>query len=130
MRKLKTCDIPVLCRCVKKLGLKEQIRAIAASLSDVCGKDVSPEEMAAALIEEIYAVSETLETEKAGIMAFYQKNCITLGKDIQVLRENSRRPAKAIGVTEDGALVVEFTPGVRETVNSGEISIRGMYGYV
>jgi hypothetical protein len=29
MRKLKTCDIPVLCRCVKKLGLKEQIRAIA-----------------------------------------------------------------------------------------------------
>lgn len=29
MRKLKTCDIPVLCRCVKKLGLKEQIRTIA-----------------------------------------------------------------------------------------------------
>lgn len=29
MRKLKTCDIPVLCRCVKKLGLKEQIRKIA-----------------------------------------------------------------------------------------------------
>lgn len=29
MRKLKTCDIPILCRCVKKLGLKEQIRAIA-----------------------------------------------------------------------------------------------------
>ena len=29
MRKLKTSDIPVLCRCVKKLGLKEQIQTIA-----------------------------------------------------------------------------------------------------
>lgn len=29
MRKLKTSDIPVLCRCLKKLGLKEQIQAIA-----------------------------------------------------------------------------------------------------
>jgi hypothetical protein len=29
MRKLKTSDIPVLCRCVKKLGLKEEIRKIA-----------------------------------------------------------------------------------------------------
>ena len=38
MRKLKTCDIPVLCRCVKKLGLKEQIRAIAQESDTV--KDV------------------------------------------------------------------------------------------
>lgn len=29
MRKLKTADIPVFCRCAKRLGLKEQIRAIA-----------------------------------------------------------------------------------------------------
>lgn len=29
MRKLKTSDIPVLCRCMKKLGIKEQFRAIA-----------------------------------------------------------------------------------------------------
>ena len=29
MRKLKTSDIPVLCRCLKKLGAKEQFRTIA-----------------------------------------------------------------------------------------------------
>lgn len=29
MRKLKTVDIPAFCRCVKKLGLKDQIRTIA-----------------------------------------------------------------------------------------------------
>lgn len=38
MRKLKTCDIPVLCRCVKKMGMREQIRAIA--LESDTAKDV------------------------------------------------------------------------------------------
>lgn len=29
MRKLKTADIPAFCRCIKRLGLKDQIRTIA-----------------------------------------------------------------------------------------------------
>ena len=29
MRKLKTADIPALCRCVKRIGLKEHLRTIA-----------------------------------------------------------------------------------------------------
>lgn len=29
MRKLKTSDIPVFCRCVKRLGLKDKIREVA-----------------------------------------------------------------------------------------------------
>ena len=29
MRKLKTADIPAFCRCVKRLGLKEQVKAVA-----------------------------------------------------------------------------------------------------
>lgn len=35
MRKLKTSDIPVLCRCLKKLGLKEKVRALALEANTV-----------------------------------------------------------------------------------------------
>ena len=35
MRKLKTSDIPVLCRCLKKLGVKEQFKAIAQESNSV-----------------------------------------------------------------------------------------------
>lgn len=38
MRKLKTADIPVLCRSLKRLGVKEQIRTIAEEADNV--KDV------------------------------------------------------------------------------------------
>lgn len=35
MRKLRTSDIPVLCRCVKRLGMKEKIRAMAEAADSV-----------------------------------------------------------------------------------------------
>lgn len=38
MRKLKTSDVPVLCRCMKKLGIKEKFQVIAREANSA--KDV------------------------------------------------------------------------------------------
>ena len=35
MRKLKTADIPVFCRCMKRLGVKDQIRELALKANSV-----------------------------------------------------------------------------------------------
>lgn len=35
-----------------------------------------------------------------------------------------------LGITELGALIVEMDSGVRRSVNAGEVSVRGIYGYV
>ena len=35
MRKLKTTDIPVLCRCLKKVGMKDQFRTIAQEANSI-----------------------------------------------------------------------------------------------
>ena len=40
------------------------------------------------------------------------------------------RYGTALSVDEDGALVVRFSDGHTEAVGSGEVSIRGMYGYI
>lgn len=64
MRKLKTSDIPVLCRCVKKLGLKETIQAIAKdsdSMRDVWDKGFD-------LIWNLFDIA----TEQAGEMCIYE----------------------------------------------------------
>ena len=36
----------------------------------------------------------------------------------------------AVDIDPEGALVVDFPDEHREAVSSGEVSIRGMYGYV
>jgi biotin-(acetyl-CoA carboxylase) ligase len=40
------------------------------------------------------------------------------------------RHGHAVGITDTGALVVRFADGHTEAINSGEISVRGLYGYV
>ena len=68
---------------------------------------------------------------KEATMAAYRRDCVTLGKEISLLRADGvPRHGRAVDIDADGALVVEFAPGVRETVASGEVSVRGMYGYV
>ena len=63
-------------------------------------------------------------------LAQYKKDCVTLGKEISVVTPTSVQHGIAVDIDPDGALVVDFPDGKREAVNSGEVSIRGMYGYL
>ena len=107
-----------------------ELADMATSLSMVCGNPVRPENLAAAMMEALWQMEKTLLTEKQTWIARYKANCITLGKDIQVIRGDSVMPGKALDVDEDGGLVVQYADGSIGTVASGEVSIRGMYGYV
>jgi BirA family biotin operon repressor/biotin-[acetyl-CoA-carboxylase] ligase len=60
----------------------------------------------------------------------YRRDCITLGRDISLVRGDEIRHGHALDVDEEGGIVVRFPDGSVETVRSGEVSIRGMYGYV
>ncbi len=53
----------------------------------------------------------------------YEALCITLGRDVNVLGRNPFS-GKAVSVNKDGELIVEREDGTRETVFSGEVSIR------
>ena len=102
------------------------IRSFAGSLAMFAPCDRA--KVAAALVE---AFSSLDLDRKEDIMARYRADCITLGREVSLLRGTEAvRHGKAVDIDADGGLIVEFAPGRRETVNSGEISIRGMYGYV
>ena len=68
--------------------------------------------------------------DPSGILERYRNNCITLGQDISLVWGEEIRHGKALDVDDQGALLVEFPDGHREFVNSGEVSVRGMYGYL
>lgn len=107
----------------------KDIRGIAASLSMAANRPIAPLEVAACLIPALEQMAENLWDAKA-IMERYRKSCITLGQPIRLLRGDVQRTGKALQVEDDGALTVEFSDGCIETVASGEVSVRGMYGYL
>jgi len=109
----------------------EDIRHIACSLHSVSGEDIDPAKIAAALTDSLYRMSRTLLTEKASIMSRYRSDCITLGKAISVVKaDGAVRHGIALDIDVDGGLLVRFDDNSSETVSSGEVSVRGMYGYV
>lgn len=107
-----------------------ELSSIATSLSIAIGKPVSPAALAAAIIEKLSSMSASLLSDKAAIMDRYRSNCITLGQEVSLHRADTVTHAKAVGIDDDGALLVCHPDGRTEAVNSGEASVRGMYGYV
>lgn len=117
--------------CQSESDFPEEIRQIAGSLASVTGNPVQRETVAAALMDAFFCMSETLLTEKNALMEQYRKDCITLGQEISVVKaDGNSRHGTALSIDEDGALLVRFSDNSLETVNSGEVSVRGMYGYV
>ena len=108
----------------------EEIAQIATSLSMACGKPTDFAQLAANMILALWQMDQSLLTKKQQWMAEYKEHCITLGKDIQVIRGDSVLPGKAVGMDDDGGLIVRYPDGTEQTVSSGEVSVRGMYGYI
>lgn len=117
--------------CQEEADFAEDIRGIAASLSMVTGEEIDRAKVAAAMMDALYRMDQQLLTGKAAILDAYRRDCITIGQEVSLLRVGEEvRHGRAVDMDDEGALIVEFADGHAETVNSGEVSVRGMYGYL
>lgn len=116
--------------CHQSADFPPELRDIAGSLSMVTGKRIDRAAVAAAMLESLHQMSKYLLTGKAQMLTRYRADCITVGQDISLVRGDEVRHGHAVDVDDAGALLVRFPDGSMEAVNSGEVSVRGMYGYV
>ncbi len=107
-----------------------ELRDIVTTVEEIAKTPCSPARLAAAVIEALYEMDKILLSEKKEIMEAYRRHCITLGKEITVISGEDRRSGTALSLDEDGGLVVAFADGSAKTVNSGEVSVRGICGYL
>lgn len=73
--------------------------------------------------------TDFLENGLKNILTEYKSLCVTLNRDVQVVYKHETIIAAAVDIAEDGSLIIE-KDGKRITVSSGEVSVRGIYGYV
>ena len=104
-----------------------EIRDIACSLG-MAQEDIPL--LIAALIRSLHQMRRQLLPEKAALMQEFARRCVTIGCEISILRGDDVSHARAVGLDADGGLQVVFPDGKQGTVTSGEVSIRGMYGYL
>ena len=62
------------------------------------------------------------------LMERYRCDCITLGKPVRIVQTG--RTGIASDLTQDGSLIIRQDDGTTCAVATGEVSVRGMYGYL
>lgn len=108
----------------------EELRQKASSIAAQTGKKINRAQLAAAMIEELDEMFHVWPNQKEEYLSYYRKNCVTLQKQVRLLRGGEERTGFAKGITEEFHLLVEYEDGSTEDISSGEVSVRGMYGYV
>ena len=103
---------------------------MATSLRIEAGRPADVNAIAAALLLELSRMRREFLSRKSDWIAAFSRNCLTVGKDIQILRAGTVRQAKATGIGPDAELLVEYPDGTSGRVSSGEVSVRGLYGSV
>lgn len=116
--------------CQSPQDFPPEIRDVAGSLAMVTGQAVDRFRVAAAELDALHAMSAGLLTDQESMLTQYRRDCITIGQEVSLVRGEEIRHGTALDVDNAGALVVLFPDGHTEAVNSGEVSVRGMYGYV
>lgn len=106
-----------------------ELREMAASLSQISGQPIDPAAVAAELIRQIALAAEDMLTNPDPWMDAYRSHCITLHREVQIINGEIIRRGYAEDMDKTGGLLIRFPDGSRETVSSGEVSVRGLYGY-
>ena len=102
---------------------------MATALSAQAGYPVSRPGLAAEMIAALYRLSEDLGGDLSRYLAAYRRDCLTLGREVRLLWSGQQETVFAEDVDEQFGLIVRRADGSRTTVRSGEVSVRGLYGY-
>lgn len=104
----------------------EELRAIACSASIIAGQAIDTD----TLITQIICALNSMDlSKKAEIIQQYRQDCVNIRKAVTVIRGDKQRQGTALDVDENGALIVQFLDGHTETIDCGEVSVRGLYAY-
>lgn len=107
-----------------------ELRETAISLAQALERPVERELVTGALLAQVRQAAAAVENAPDAWLETYRQHCITLGKDVQLICGEQVRQAHVDDMDEQGALMVTLPDGSRERVFSGEVSVRGMYGYL
>ena len=109
----------------------EEIKDMATSLRLETGKFISRAELIEAVWEQFEEVYEIyLQTQDLqNLIKDYNARLVNMHQRVKVLDPKEPFEGNARGITPRGELMVD-TWESRKLVSSGEVSVRGIYGYV
>lgn len=110
----------------------QELSETATSLRIESGESLQRARLVAAVLEQFEECYQTF-VQAGDLSPFIEEyNNILVNKDreVRILDPGKERNGTAVGINNTGELLVKNENGTVETVFSGEVSVRGIYGYV
>lgn len=113
-------------------ALPEEVKEIATSLYLETGETYDRNEIIGQVLQRFETNYEKYIQTLDLTYLMEEYNNLLINKDKQVRVLDPKEPFEGIarGINEKGALLVEREDGRVEAVSAGEVSVRGLYGYV
>lgn len=107
-----------------------EVAQVACSLGQIVPHPPRRAALAEALITALDDMYAAFPGESERYLNQYRRDCVTLGREVCILQGDQQWTGTAEEIDDDFQLVVRRPDGKRETVNAGEVSVRGMLGYI
>ena len=108
--------------CHTAADFTDEVRDMAASL-EMLGCSVVRQDLENELLCQLRNLPDGEDC-----LEYYRNHCLTVGQDVKIM--STGKTARAIAVDENYGLVVRREDGGTEVLRCGEVSVRGLYGYV
>lgn len=100
-------------------GFPREISGIAGAVSSI-PRDIN--ELVGVIIKKV--LDEYRRFDADSLVARYRKRCLTVGREVLVVRTDGECPAFCVGVNNDFSLEVRYPDGSTENIFTGEVSVR------
>lgn len=115
---------------VHQKAFDADIADTASSLELLCGRFIRRSDVVCAFLKRFEELSELTERDEAQLMALYREESATLGQRVRVIAPDGEYTGTAKELTDSGSLLVLDDEGTLREVLAGDVSVRGVMGYV
>ena len=106
----------------------DEISHKATSLMRESGKTINRKELFCHVLAEVERyLMDYSQNYGIYVIDEYKKYCATLGRTVSVIRGNQHISGEAVDIAETGDLIVRCADGRQFNINSGEVTVQGIY---
>lgn len=105
-----------------KQDFPEDVRNIATTVEDECGKTVDVNLLTARIVKDFFEGLDLVGTKE--LSEEYKSRCFLIGCDVTVIKPTESYPATVKDITDKCELVITLADGTEEILSTGEVSVR------
>ncbi len=108
------------------------IQGLASSVFLETGKRINRSRFVADYVTEFIKRYDIFLKEQnlSPFLEDYHRYLVNVGREVKVILRGQEMIRTALGINEKGELIVRDSQGKKTAILSGEVSVRGLYGYI